>query len=98
MCRESVNTGLDHPVQELSPLQVLQKSGNYSTKSTGKSSMIINPARTELDPARPIAPRAHLQDPMSQKPFALRPLRLTRQATNDEVERRSVQRGFLATM
>ena len=47
-----------HPVQELSPLQVLQKSGNYSTKSTGKSSMIINPVRTELDPARPIAPRS----------------------------------------
>lgn len=35
---------------------------------------------------------------MSQKRFALRPLRLTRQATNDEVERRSVQRGFVATM
>ena len=35
---------------------------------------------------------------MSQKRFALRPLRLTRQATNDEVEQRSVQRGFLATM
>ena len=34
---------------------------------------------------------------MSQKRFALRPLRLTRQATSDEVERRSVQRGFVAT-